>query len=234
MIIHKETDLAQYATKWLNDNGWNDIYKEVLSKHSNRRADIVAIKNKVSCVVELKRVASFELLEQCAKWKLYSNIVYCFIPAKTTGWHVSIHRNGFEALASLWGIGIVTVDKYENIREVLSPKYNRLHRNFKEYCIANCCLEEHKNSLEAGSSGGGYVTPYKLSIECIRHHIELNDGQMSVDEMMKNIGHRLHWSMKSRKQSMIQAINNWEKEKFQFFKKDKKMWIKLKDNKNDL
>ena len=75
-----EAALGPPVIAWLESQGW-DVYQEVESGRQSYRADIVAIKDKLVLVVELKTSLTFDLLYQAQRWRDKAHHVYAAVPA---------------------------------------------------------------------------------------------------------------------------------------------------------
>lgn len=161
----KEQDLFDPVKDWLEQNGY-EVFSEVSPKRISRRADVVGKCGKAILIVELKTTLSLDLIDQAYYWKKYAHYIYVAIPKRKKE-IPQIIRDYLKKE----GIGIIEIgfDSYTlSVRE--KAKFNRPFLP-NEIDWEKELLPEHKTWLKGGSSGGGYVTPFKITIENIKRYL---------------------------------------------------------------
>lgn len=177
----KEHEIAKYVITYFESIRY-ESYKEVVETRGSRRADMVFKKNNEIIVVESKLNMGMHVIEQAYNWKSSYNIMkaYVAIPKPKR------KRNYFaEKVCQDYGIGIIEVDKIGNV-------YIRLESivNNNETDDLDITLYEQQKDSVAGTKGGDYVTPFKLTREKI--YKELEKGEMKLATLVENIEH--HYS----------------------------------------
>lgn len=181
LLFKSEAELAETLVAWLNTEGW-EVYKEVNPHRLNEVIDIVAIKDGKIWVIETKLQYGTKVLEQAFKWKKYADLV-------SIGVQRSYNKNiVLDFFLRQNGIGRFWVDpslmtSHGYVHMDLPPKLNE---NIKKEYIIESLHEKQKISI-AGSFGGGYVTPYKLTIDQVREI--LKDGPKTIHQIVDGIKH---------------------------------------------
>jgi hypothetical protein len=161
----KENELFDPVKIWLENNGY-EVYSEVSPRGIGQRADIVGKHGKVILIVELKTTLSLELIDQAYFWKKYAHYVYVAIPKRTKKIPDIIKEYLYKE-----GIGILEISPiYFPVLVRQKAKFNRpplLNKIDWEKEL----LPEHKTWLKGGSSGGGYVTPFKITVQNIKKYL---------------------------------------------------------------
>jgi hypothetical protein len=219
----KETDLFPPLKEWLENVGY-DVYSEVQSGQGGNRADIVAIQKPVITIVEMKVTLSLDLIGQAVRWKPYVNYVYVAVP-------YSRHRYSSDYPCQLLrqeGIGVLQVR--EDVRHgaavsvLVNPKFHRRINNH----MRDTLVEQHKD-LPGGHAGGGYVTPYKLTIDRVKEYlgswkVERAGGWATMAEILQHC--ETHYS--SPKSSLAAAMKSFEAKHFETRIHERKLQFRLK------
>lgn len=187
--------MFQPVKSLLELNEW-DVYSEVQQAYGGySRADIVATKNNLLIVIELKNSLSLAVIEQAYDWIGSADYVFVGVPKVKRG-----NRSDFsKIILKDYGIGLLEIDiqKYErwekepsqstneevSLLKKLSHFYNhkqmgiditlaKSHVIIKKDTFSNL-FEEHKKWLPGGSatSKGKYVTPYALLMKDVYHYL---------------------------------------------------------------
>lgn len=225
----KETDLFEPIKKWLEDGG-NEVYSEVRAKRTFRRADVVGVHGGILTVVEMKTGISLDLIEQAVGWRNRAHYIYVAIPKPKT------HLNEFaRKLLQQHGIGILTVNLGDDAQSVSlyrnhKPKLNRRIVND----LSEALTEYHKNALPGGSSGGGYVTTYSLTMMRIKEYLENElqtrrtrdrEGWRTTNEILDDV--TTHWS--SPKPSLAHALREFEQDWCEWRKQGGKLEFRFRN-----
>lgn len=228
----RETDLFEPVKQWLEKRGW-EVYSEVEAYAG--RADIVAKQHPVYGVVEMKTSLTHELVDQALRWLNYAHYVWIAIPARKKHFPYYL-RQLFEEK----GIGVLEVyfSKYylpadapdnHTCQCYLPARYNRPVVNglkktsWKTW--PEILREEHKTWLTGGSNGGGYVTPYKLTMRDVKEYLRRESyftayltpplegdddprGWVSIDKILEHC--ETHYARP--KPSLVNALMKFEKD----------------------
>jgi hypothetical protein len=205
----KETDLfIPIKTHFIDRD--NEVYSEVLA--GGGRADIVARQGNYITVIEMKTTLSLDLLEQANRWLRSAHYVYIAVPRTKDG---SINRYAKKCCLQD-GIGILQVDfrrknkwgEPAEVIEVVKPKLLVKGKNHKKVVTAwdKRLTEAHKDTLPGGSAGGGYITPYKTTIEAVKRCLRFRKNGVSLNELVQLV--QTHYS--NPKQGLYNALTNFE------------------------
>lgn len=186
-----ETTLAAAVVAWLEDQDW-DVYQEVQC-HAGR-ADIVAVRRRISWIIEVKTRASLEVIWQAAYHRGAANYLSIAAP----------HRRNPGPLAEIaeWkGIGWLDVSAGDygeapTVRETIAaPLHRRLVHDVRELL-----RPEHKTHAPAGTSGGGYWSPFKATCREVLTYVSLRPG-CSVKDLVAGI--KTHYRSSSSARAAI-------------------------------
>lgn len=195
--FQSEAELANVIVKYLEANNW-EVFKEVKPKNLNQIADIVAIKNKKIWIIETKLIYGTKVLDQAYKWLKYADYVSVAVPfSKQYSFVLEHFRKNF-------GIGKLFVHFNDSIKEkgfVSEKESPSLNNSLLTTEIWSSLNVKQKDSI-AGTKGGGYITPYKLTIMNIKKFLEFNP-KSSIYKIVNSIEH--HYSNNSI------AMNNLHK-----------------------
>jgi Holliday junction resolvase len=183
----KESDLFEPVKKWLEDNGYQ-VFSEVSPRYCSSRADVVGINDETITVVELKLSLSLDLLEQAVYWARhkYANYVYIAVP-----WNKKespLIKNWLvEYICKQFKIGVLFVRKqdgrfrfvennsgfYIDEKPYIKARYIRLGKqNVFRDTIEQYKQEYINSELKGGHNGGGYITPYRVTIERVKEFLK--------------------------------------------------------------
>lgn len=149
---------------------------------------------------------SLDLIGQAVRWKPYANLIYVAVPRSKSG---RFGDYGCQLLRQE-GIGLLEV-KGDYIYETIKAKFNRRINNH----LRDTLVEQHKE-LPGGHSGGGYVTPYKLTIDRVKKYLgsyrfSEDDGWATMAEILDHC--ETHYS--SPKASLAAAMKTFEANHFE-------------------
>lgn len=175
----KETEVAVLVVERLRDDGW-EVFQEVACAGSV--ADIVAVRKRITWIVEVKTKFSLDLVAQAVNWvKLgAASFVSIAYPRKTA----SAREQLITEILTERKIGrIIVGDRYNNI---IPPQFIRRHRGHR-INIRKHLFAAQKTSI-AGSAHGGHWTPWKRTCEVLREHVYANPG-CTMREAVEAINH---------------------------------------------
>lgn len=188
----KETDLAPPVIRWLAEDLRFDVYQEV---PYGARADILALRPSITCVVELKLSLSLEVIAQAKNWRHRAHWIFVAVPAAKQSDGRFLAREVCEHL----GIGLLEVHTYRMPRkgdtdpdrqEAKVLQLPRFNRNVIDQALRAAAQPEHKTFAPAGSSGAHW-TPWRASITRLKQHVAAHEGCL-IAEAIAVIGH--HWA----------------------------------------
>jgi len=198
-----EQELAKHIVKWLEEEGW-EVYQEVSTGALSSIADIVAVKNGLSWIVECKTRYGLRVLDQACRWLSYNSANFI---------SVAVSKTEKRAGSASWyfhhdkGIGLITVDPGGYVKTSQKPKLIRTINTKSLNNIKNSLCEEHKHFAKAGSDKGGHYTPFKQTVNYVLKYIERHPGT-TIKEMIDEVG-SLHYSNpQSAKNSIAHYIRN--------------------------
>jgi hypothetical protein len=200
----KETELAAVVVDWLESQDWN-VYQEVQFPGTGS-ADILAIKNDHIWVIETKTSFSFQVIAQAIQWE---------VSYRSVGVPENRRRDRGRTLAfqtcKHLEIGVIEVNVSN--REVYNTEPTLHEGRFVEIAEKQILREltiYHKNGV-AGSTSGGAITPYKVTIMKVKEFIAANPG-CTLKDIVSHIGNGHYSSESSAKNSLRSALENWEKD----------------------
>lgn len=191
-----EIELAERVVNWLKEQGW-EIYQEVAFM-SSKIADIVAIKDNQSWVIECKTSFGLKVLEQAFDWKVFANYVSVAVPYRSIykSKIANIILNDLKIGALL--ISVKGWDESRRVEEYLKP----IFYDCGKINIIKYLHNEQKTWAQAGSKSGNRYTKFKGTVNQIYEYLKLHPGS-TLKEIIKNIHH--HYSKDSTAQSAISA-----------------------------
>ena len=175
-----ETDIARPMVAYLQGLGW-EVHQEVQLYSGGKRADIVALQGRLTYVVECKVSMSWDLLEQAADWLGRAHYVSVATPS---------FRRGFaERVLTGMGIGVYVVlpNSPEGVHQILGP---RLFRRADDRIRSACCVETKSGEYaEAGSTAGGFFTPFARTTRSIISELTQAGGELPTRDLVSRIKH---------------------------------------------
>jgi hypothetical protein len=201
-----EIELAKQVIQWLVDQHW-EVYQEVQFRCGGGVADIVAVRNNITWIIETKTTLSLTVLEQASRWN--SIFRSAAVPAAFKKDNRSLaYRIAHDYLQ----IGIIEVpvnSTYDVVTEVICPPIQRQNYRFSKNYYLPELLEEHKTYALAGNNSGSRFTPYRRTIDSVRRFIEKHPG-CSIKEIMTNIGETHYSSAATAKSCIFSALQTFE------------------------
>ena len=189
-----EQELARVVVGWLQDQYW-DVYQEVSTGYSRPRADIVAVQDGLSWIVETKMSLSLDLLAQAIRWVGRANFISVAVPR---GYRCSPGREFAVGLLRKEGIGMLEVESDGGILHNAPRKFRRTARP-----ISDILCDAHKTMAEAGSARGGYHTPFAATCRATGEFVSKHPG-CTIRELVDGIEH--HYGCDATARS---CLRNW-------------------------
>lgn len=181
-----EAALGPPVIAWLESQGWN-VYQEVESGRQSYRADIVATKDKLVLVVELKTSLTFELLYQAQRWRDKAHHVYAAVPACRPSDGRRMAMSVFEERGI--GVLVVTTDSRGHIADRVKVQAQApFFRQADAERLRQRIKPEHKHAAVAGSKGGGYSTDFTRTLERIKYVARSNPG-ITLRKAIEEVDH---------------------------------------------
>lgn len=206
----KESDLAKIIIKELESEGY-EIYSEVLHSPGSKIADIVAVKDGYYISIETKMSMNLTLLEQAWFWKDKVHETYICYPTSRKA-----NKFAMDMCKDL-GIGVYL---YSKKKGYLNKSVNSSVCNDPDLPQL---YEQQKESV-SGTSGGGHVTPFKITRDKLIEYVK-EEKECSLISAIKNIDH--HYSSdRSAKQALHKMINIDVISDLNIFRKGREVWVK--------
>ena len=182
-----EAELAEVIVRYLIDFGW-DVYQEV---ELHGIADIVAINDQITWVIETKRTFGLGVLSQANQWARVSNKVSIGIPIA----RMSHARSFGEHVARNLGIGVFQVSgtNIDQVREVVRPTLRR----FKVQRLRAALCSEQKTFAKAGNAERRRWTPFKQTCDRLRREVD-RSGSLPLKDLIARVDHHYASAMSAR------------------------------------
>ena len=169
MLTWTEADVARVVLTKLQRQGF-ETYQEVSTGYGSMRADIVGVRGALVAVVETKVGFSLRLCEQLLRWLGSAHLVIG-----------AVRHGGRGHVARRWlrheGIGLWTCGTGSDgsVVEDVSP---RLWRRAGTGSIRHALCEEQRTGefAAAGTSGGGYWTPFRNTTRALTEVVTREPG----------------------------------------------------------
>lgn len=188
----KESDLAKAVIKFLSQDGW-DIYQEV--QCGEKIADIVAVRDGITMIVECKTTFGIQLMEQVLWWRQMQAANFICVATPSYKNQDDTVRKWFLRQTGIGHIKINFQNKtFQQVLDYLPSNYATaptLIRNSNFLNIKDYLHEAQKTYAEAGNNNGKRWTPFTQTREEIYNFVKKNPG-CSIKEMMRHIKH--HWA----------------------------------------
>jgi hypothetical protein len=201
-----EADLARVVVEWLQAQHW-DVYQEVrFFGRGSPVADIAAVRCNLLWIIECKKSLSLTVFHQAAYWRTH----YCSIAVMEAERSINVRQTGYR-IARFLNVGVLEVSKYLNGVDVaVEPKLRRDTHKWSKLLIGKL-RPEHKEFARAGASGGGYYTPYKLTMRIIRKFLENNPGS-TTKQIVDAVGKCHYSNLNSAIPAIRIGLMKWEKD----------------------
>lgn len=185
-----EVDLCKILIQWLQDLKY-EVYQEVQILRNSNVADIVAVHNKITWVIEVKRTFGISVLSQAYEWCDFANFVSIAVPIDKG--RNTIGRNRFvNYLMNNLGIGLLRINnngfRYDSpIREVWEPRFRRKVGKH----LLNGLNEKQKYWAEAGNPDGKRWSPFNETVRRLKDYIRSHPG-CTMKQLLDNV--QTHYS----------------------------------------
>jgi hypothetical protein len=211
-----EMDLAATVVDWLKSEGW-EVYQEVQLYETV--ADIVAVKDGVTRIIECKRTFGLDVIAQALSWKFYCHESYVAVPAFNTEPSPSQRRRGLlyrtapktrtlaQNILRHYGLGMIEAseNRYRpgdiKVERKILAESDLKPDGVKK--LLESITEAHKDYCPAGSASGGYITPFSMTCDNIRQYLK-EYGQSAIGDIVAEIDH--HYT---NSKSAVASIRKW-------------------------
>lgn len=171
----REEDMYEPIKAWMGERGFTS-YPEVECKHLGGRADIVVTSGQLVGVVEMKQSLSLDLIEQALRWRGFAHYIWIAIPYQP---------KSFKKFVSMvlrdYGIGVLTISKFGSVWPAHMPKLAR--RTLPD--LKEALTEHHRTAeVKGGQSGGGYITPYRITMKQVRHYLTKENQWRTLKDIL--------------------------------------------------
>lgn len=193
----KESDMYAPIKSWFEERGFI-VYPEVECRSRGGRADLVVTSGPIVGVVEMKQSLSLDLIEQALRWRGYANYIWIAIP-----YQPKAYKKFVTMVLRDYGIGVLTVSKYRSVWTDKLPQFQR--RALPD--LKDSLTEHHLTSeVKGGHRGGGYVTPYRITMNNVRSYLIKQGGWRSIKEILDYC--ETHYA--SPRASLAKALQQFE------------------------
>lgn len=217
----KERDLYLPLKQFFESDGF-EIYAEVPC--SGATADIVARKNNIFIVVEMKTAINLKLIEQVFNWRNKAHFVYAAVPRRT---EISMFAR---QLLKDAGIGLLVLDidnRYgdpycSRIYKMVRAQLNRVPIVRWEQHI----IPEYSQNIAGVQHPDIKASRYKIMMKHVKRLIERHKDGISIDEIAELIDSYYV----DPKKGLFNALKKYESDWCEPFKKpgDRKSYFRLK------
>lgn len=193
MIKLTEAELAAQMVELLEEQGW-EVFQEVQLRSSRGRADIVARRDPLICVVECKLALGLPVIEQVWEWREYAHLLWVATKSSYPG--KFSHK-----LLRDYGIGWFAKYLHDLPRENIKPTLLRRPPRLDEIEVA--LTEDRKSHGVAGTNRGGHWTPFRQTCHGLADIVKQNPG-ITLKEALGKFEH--HYSNVA---SAMSALPEW-------------------------
>ncbi len=175
-----EQELARHVVGWLQGQQW-DVYQEVATGlYGGPRADIVAVQDGLSWVIETKTSLSLGVIAQAVAWVGRANFISVAVPLSHRR---SQGREYAYRLLRREGIGLLAVETDGWIQHDAPRKFRRT-----AHPISDVLCDAQKTMAQAGAARGGYYTPFAGTCRAAREFVAEHSG-CTMRELVDGIKH---------------------------------------------
>jgi hypothetical protein len=197
-----ETELAEKVIEWLAEQNWT-IYQEVQFQSMSSIADIVAVRNGIMWIVETKTAYTLDVMQQAAHWPVHYRSIA--VPGTQSA------RRDYRIAKDYYKVGVITVGKFgEVVEQEPPPLFLRRTVEPVKYFISKLS-DEHKTYSKAGSKGGGYLTPYRSTMDSIKRVVSEHPG-CTLKELFTELGKCHYASKQSFMGNLLKSLMDFEKD----------------------
>lgn len=201
----------------LNELLCEEVYAEVLD------IDVVGKIGNVYVGIEMKTSLNFKVIEQAERRKHLVDYVFILVPKPKTR-HAQMIRYWLKDL----GIGLLYYDEKSKYHPAITREFwgkRHKHRNY----IAECIERDKALHLVnvGGVKGGESITPYKTTIDKIKHFLYFQKDGATIQQILDNV--QTHYS--APKPSVIATLQaHWNQEWCEIEIKDKERYFKMNED----
>lgn len=201
-----EQELASMVVDWLTGQHW-DVYQEVQLRYGGPIWDIVALRNNIVEIIEVKKSLTISVIEQAWRSINCAHYVVVAVPTLVRGTYARDSRAFTYRICRDYGIGVYEIDKYDVINKV-PPQLHRQNRNRIKKTI-NSLNENFKIHAKAGSANGGQWTPYRNTMNAVKS-ILIEHGPLTLKQIMEHLSDHHYSNDKSALTCIRKALTLWE------------------------
>lgn len=199
----KETDLYIPLKRFFNANGF-EVYEEVSVPYCGGRVDLVANNFPAPIAIEMKTTLNMDLIEQAMDRKHVFPYVYIAIPLgkrrKVPRWVINHLRQN--------KIGLIFVSDSGHIHMAFAARYDKAPmRDRVEW--EKLLRPEHQGWVEAGTAGGGYVTPYKITMLGVKKFLQRKADWVSMNDILEHCETHYMTPKPSLSRALLEFETGW-------------------------
>ena len=225
-IPFKERDLYFPLKEFFESDGF-EVFAEVPCYGAT--ADIVARKNNIYVVVEMKTSLNLKLIEQVFNWRTKAHFIYAAVPQRT-----EITLFARQLLENV-GIGLLVLDIDNTLGD---PYCSRIHKMARSKLYRGPLtvkweqhiISEHSQNIAGVQHADIRFNRYRLMMDHVKHLLKVYKDGLSIDDIAAGID----TYYVNPKQGLYNALKAYESEWCEPFKipGDRKTYFHLKTKDN--
>jgi len=174
----REEDLAAVVVAWLRERGW-EVFQEVQVYPLGPVADIVARKDGLYWLIEVKVSLGFKVMAQALRWNHRAHMVSVAVPS--TGEGSGDARAVAARCLKRDGIGLLEISgRMGKVWVVVEPAQIPDAEVFRKY-LDDVLSDGHKTYAPAGNARGRRWSPFQATCMDLRRYVEANPGCLALD-----------------------------------------------------
>ncbi len=201
-----EVELARPVVAMLRSYGW-EVYQEVKPGQDGGVCDIVATRGVQVWCIEVKRGWGLKILEQAIRWTQWAHWTSVAVgsPIVPAAARPTLEHYGIGSLNVVpdrqQSMDGVTMEYPRKIEERVRPRLNRKARTKH---ITDWLCDEMKTAVLAGTSGGGYWSPWRSTCREVEKHVKAH-GPCTPKALVTAIAHH-YATPRSARNSIVDWI----------------------------
>lgn len=213
----KESDLFEPLKQFLsNEMNCEKVFAEVVD------LDVVGKHGNVYIGIEMKTSLNFKVIEQAERRKHLVDYMFILVP-KPKHYHAQLILDWLKHLE----IGLIYFDEKAYRNKVSIYFWGKRQRSAKRFKIADYINEKLDVLNVGGVKGGESITPYKNTIDKIKHALYMNKDGLTIEEVLLKV--QTHYA--APKPSVVATLQaHWNQQWCEVFVKDNERYFKMKED----